>query len=54
MFYLSLADGSEFAVKADGLAKQKVGDDVTISLPIAACHLFDGQSNAILNGDLTR
>jgi multiple sugar transport system ATP-binding protein len=54
MFYLSLADGSEFSVKADGLARQKVGDAVTISLPVAACHLFDGQSNAILNGDLTR
>jgi multiple sugar transport system ATP-binding protein len=54
MFYITLADGSEFAVKADGLAKQKVGDKVAVTLPAEACHLFDGQSLAIRNGDLTR
>jgi ABC-type sugar transport system ATPase subunit len=54
MFYVTLADGSEFSAKADGLAGQKVGDVVSIGLPVAACHLFDEQSSAVLNGDLTR
>ena len=54
MFYTSLADGTEIAVKGDGLAAQKVGDVLPLSLPAAACHLFDAQTNAILNGDLTR
>ena len=54
MFYASLADGTEIAVKGDGLAAQKSGDILPLSLPAAACHLFDAQSNAILNGDLTR
>ena len=54
MFYASLADGTEIAVKGDGLAAQKSGDILPLNLPAAACHLFDAQSNAILNGDLTR
>ncbi|WP_373504907.1 ABC transporter ATP-binding protein [Aestuariivirga sp.] len=54
MFYTTLADGSEMAVKGDGLAAQKAGDTLPLNLPAAACHLFDGQSAAILNGDLTR
>jgi multiple sugar transport system ATP-binding protein len=54
MFYATLADGSEISVKGDGLASQRAGDILPLVLPAAACHLFDAQSNAILNGDLTR
>ncbi|CAN7587308.1 sn-glycerol-3-phosphate ABC transporter ATP-binding protein UgpC [Rhizobium rhizogenes] len=54
MFYIALADGTEIAVKADGLAQAKPGDDFSIHIPAAACHLFDDAGNAILNGDLTK
>jgi multiple sugar transport system ATP-binding protein len=54
MFYLTLEDGSEFAVKGDGLAAEKVGDILPLDLPVAACHLFDASTSAIKNGDLTR
>ena len=54
MFYATLADGSEVAVKGDGLAGQRAGDPLPLVVPAAACHLFDEQSNTILNGDLTR
>ena len=42
---LTLADGSEFAVKADGLAKAAIGAALTTSASaLAACHLFDAQA----------
>ena len=54
MFYASLADGSDISVKAGGLAKASPGAALEIGIPAAACHLFDAQGHAILNGDLTR
>ncbi len=54
MFYISLGDGSELSVKADGLSKADPGSTLTIGLPAAACHLFDEQGLALINGDLTR
>jgi len=54
MFYTTLADGSELAVKADGLAKAEIGKALKIGVNAAACHLFDKDGKAILNGDLTR
>ena len=54
MFYVELADGSEVAVKADGLAMGKSGEPYTLNIPAAACHLFDAGGKAIINGDLTR
>lgn len=54
MFYAALADGSEIAVKADGLAKAAIGSTLAISLNPAACHLFDADGTAIIHGDLTR
>ena len=54
MFYASLADGSDIAVKAGGLAKASPGAALEVGIPAAACHLFDAQGQAILNGDLTR
>jgi multiple sugar transport system ATP-binding protein len=53
MLYLTLADGSGVAVKADGLAREKEGDSVTLTLNPAACHLFDESGIAIHNGDLS-
>ncbi len=54
MFYTTLADGSDAAVKADGLASAKVGSTLRIGVPAAACHLFDEAGMALINGDLTR
>ena len=54
MFYAHLPDGADISVKADGLSKAAVGSALTIGIPAAACHLFDADGAAILNGDLTR
>jgi multiple sugar transport system ATP-binding protein len=54
LFFVSLADGTEIAVKADGLASERPGDSMQIGFPARACHLFDADGNAVLNGDLTR
>ena len=54
MFYLTLADGTELTIKADGLMSSKIGSSLKVGIPAAACHLFDDAGEAILNGDLTR
>ena len=54
MFYTSLADGGELSVKADGLAQGKAGADMAIGVPAKACHLFDANGKALINGDLTK
>jgi multiple sugar transport system ATP-binding protein len=54
MFYVTAADGTEVAVKAGGLADNKVADSLVLHLPSNACHLFDGEGKTIHNGDLTR
>jgi multiple sugar transport system ATP-binding protein len=53
MFYLTLDDGSDFSVKADGLAKAENNSKMTLGLPAAACHLFDADGKTILNGTLS-
>ncbi|WP_319411589.1 sn-glycerol-3-phosphate ABC transporter ATP-binding protein UgpC [uncultured Cohaesibacter sp.] len=54
LFFTDLPDGLQIAVKADGLAQEKAGMALRIGLPAKACHLFDKDGNAIVNGDLTR
>jgi len=54
MFYLTLADGSDLSVKADGLMTAKTGALVKIGIKAAACHLFDTAGAALINGDLTK
>ena len=54
MYYVTLADAREIAVKADGLAKQRAGDKLAMTLLQTASHLFDQKAMAIHNGDLTR
>ena len=54
MFYAQLADGSEIAVKADGLAKAAIGSTLNIGVSPAACHIFGKDGVAIIHGDLTR
>ena len=49
MFYLSLEDGSDLSVKADGLAKGKIGETQTCGLAVDACHVFDQNGAALLN-----
>jgi multiple sugar transport system ATP-binding protein len=39
-------------VRADGLARQRVGETVPLGLPPEACHLFDGDGRALHNGSL--
>jgi multiple sugar transport system ATP-binding protein len=53
MFYMNLEDGTEFSVKADGLAKAETGKTISLGVPAAACHLFDGQGKSIHSGDLS-
>ena len=54
LFFVELADGSEIAVKADGLAPERPGDAMRVGVPLRACHLFDASGLALINGDLTR
>ncbi|MCE6075552.1 MULTISPECIES: ABC transporter ATP-binding protein [Rhizobium/Agrobacterium group] len=54
LFFVTLADGTELSVKADGLATAKPGETLSIGIPAAACHLFDEAGKAVINGDLTR
>ena len=54
LFFVTLTDGSEIAVKADGLASARPGDVMKLGIPAKACHLFDKDGNAVVNGDLTR
>jgi multiple sugar transport system ATP-binding protein len=50
MFYLSMTDGSDISVKADGLAKANAGATLALNLPIEACHLFDSKGMTLSNG----
>jgi multiple sugar transport system ATP-binding protein len=50
MFYLSMADGGDISVKADGLSKANTGASLALNLPSEACHLFDAKGEMILNG----
>ena len=52
MFYLSLPDGSDISVKADGLAKAKPGAAMKCGLPANACHVFDDAGKTLLNATL--
>ena len=54
LFFVMLADGSELAVKADGLARQRPGEMIRLGINAKACHLFDSDGMAVINGDLTR
>lgn len=53
MIYLTGVDGSELAVKAEGSAKVKIGESLNIGIPKKACHVFEKNGCAILNGDLS-
>jgi multiple sugar transport system ATP-binding protein len=52
MFYMSMADGSDISVKADGLTKAENGAKLALHLPVNACHLFDARGETIINGTL--
>ncbi|EHS50758.1 ABC transporter related protein [Rhizobium sp. PDO1-076] len=54
LFFVTLADGSELSLKADGLAREKPGDRLKIGINTKACHLFNKDGMAVINGDLTR
>jgi multiple sugar transport system ATP-binding protein len=54
MFYMTLADGTDVSVKADGLAKSKPGDTIWLHLPPKATHVFEANGKTLHNGDLTR
>ncbi|MGE6742650.1 ABC transporter ATP-binding protein [Allorhizobium pseudoryzae] len=54
LFFVTLSDGSELAVKADGLARERPGDTIRLGINAKACHLFDANGLAVINGDLTR
>ena len=52
MFYLSLPDGADISVRADGLAKAKPGAEMVCGLPANACHVFDEKGTTMLNATL--
>ena len=52
MLYVSAPDIEQCVIKADGLAPQRAGDDITVELAPQTCHLFDANGQAIVNGSL--
>lgn len=52
MLYVETGALAQCVVKADGLARQKIGETVTIALPSNVCHLFDAEGRALVNGSL--
>ena len=52
MLHLVGPNGSNIIVRADGLAPQKTGELVNLSMPSECCHLFDAQGNVLVNGAL--
>jgi multiple sugar transport system ATP-binding protein len=52
MLYVETGALAQCVVKADGLARQKIGEAVTIALPSNVCHLFDADGRALVNGSL--
>jgi multiple sugar transport system ATP-binding protein len=53
-FFVTLPDGSEMVVKADGLATHRPGEKLAVGINARSCHLFDASGAAVINGDLTR
>ena len=52
MLYVETSAIPQCVVKTDGLASQKNGESVSLSLPANTCHLFDAHGQAIVNGSL--
>lgn len=52
MLYVDTKALQQCIVKADGLAPQKIGDSVQLSLPSRTCHIFGSDSKALINGSL--
>ena len=52
LFYAEIAGGSELTVRTDGMASRKAGETVDIMLSSGACHLFDANGKAFVNGAL--
>ena len=52
LLHLTGPNNVAIVVRADGLAAQKPGDIVALSLPAACCHLFDEKGHALVNGAL--
>ena len=52
MLHLSGPGGASIIVRSDGLAAEKPGDVVALTMPIECCHLFDASGNAVVNGAL--
>jgi multiple sugar transport system ATP-binding protein len=50
ILHVDAPDGSTIVVRADGLARERAGDTAPIGIPPAACHLFDANGIALLNG----
>ena len=52
ILHLDVPDGSTLVVRADGLARTKQGDRVSVGLPPEACHVFDAEGRTLHNGSL--
>ena len=52
MLYLEAPGIPQLVAKTDGLATQRVGDEVRAVFPSQTCHLFDASGAAVVNGSL--
>ncbi len=52
MLYVETPALPQCVVKTDGLARQKIGEAVTLVLPSNVCHLFGADGRALVNGSL--
>ncbi|MGV2102784.1 ABC transporter ATP-binding protein [Rhizobium sp. 21-4511-3d] len=54
MLHITLTENSGITAKADGLSTARPGDKIAVAIPARACHVFDANGVAVINGDLTR
>ncbi len=52
MLYVQTPSNLTLLIKTDGLAPQRIGDDVALRLTPEACHVFDGAGETVLSGSL--
>ena len=52
ILHIEVPEGGTLVARADGLAREKPGDQVALGLPPAACHLFDADGRTLHNGSL--
>ena len=52
MLYVDVPNAGEVTVRSDGLDMTRVGEVITIGMPLAACHIFDAAGETVVSGSL--